>query len=159
MGEIKAIKKWDLDKGIFRDAVSIEDKRKALSIAVYGTIRHNESNELNYIIVADGFRVENHTDDVETIEARRGGIENVIRYFEGKQENYKIELLMVDNDCPLKNESKFLAEYVNNIASQSNVKTVNVLGFSKCGIMVFDMIKYLNLIALSKTRAYSISSP
>ncbi len=159
MGEIHAIKKWDLELGTFRDVLSLEDRRKALSIATYGTIRHNESDELNYIIIADGMRVENYTKEAERIDARHGGIENVIRYFEGKKENYKIELLLVDNDCPLKVESRFLADYVSAVARQSNVKTVNVLGFSKCGVMVFDMIKFLSNVALTKTRAYSVSSP
>ncbi len=159
MGKINAIKKWDLTTNRFREALTIEDKKRALSIATYGTIRHDETDKLNYIIIADGCRVENHTNDVERIDARRGGIENVIRYFERKKENDKIELLMVDNDCPLRIESVFLADYVNSIARQSNVKTVNVLGFSKCGIMVFDMIKLLSSVALAKTRAYSVSSP
>lgn len=159
MGDVKTIKKWDLDRGVFRDALTLEEKRKALSIVPFDTIKHNGSSELNYIIIADGLRIENYSHDAKRVEARRCGIENVIKYFERKNENYKIELLLVDNDCPLKVESNFLADYVSHIASYPDAKTVNVLGFSKCGVMVFDMIKYLTYEALMKTRAYSISSP
>ncbi len=160
MGEINTIKKWDLKSNIWRDVKSEEEKKRALSIATYGTIRHTDDGELNYILIADGCRVENHVHSGQYINDRKAGIANVIKYFERKKENYKIELLLVDMDGPLVEESKLLASYVDHLANLSSTKTVNVVGFSKCGVMAFDMMKYLkNGFSSMKTRVYSVSSP
>lgn len=160
MGNITALKKWDLEKNAWRTAGSLEDKRRALSIATYGTIRHDESDVINYIIFMDGCRVENHTREVEHISDRKAGIANVISYFEKKKENYKIELLMVDNDAPLREESRLLAGYVDLLSRIMSVRTINVIGFSKCGVVAYDMMKYLQSdFSLYKTRVYSVSSP
>lgn len=160
MGTIKAVNKWDLENNTWKNKVSDEDKKRALSLAEYGLIRHDESNQINYILLADGCRVENHTKDPSHIGENRAGIANMIHYFESKKENYKIEVLLVDNDAPLAEESKVLASYIDFLSGLSTTKTVNLIGLSKCGVMAFDMIKYLKSpFSKLKTRIYSVSSP
>lgn len=160
MGTIKVIKKWDLKSNSWNNKVNDEDKKRALSIAEYGLIRHDESSQINYILLADGCRVENHTKDSSHIRENRAGIANILSYFESKKENYKIELLLVDNDAPLAEESKVLASYIDFLSRKSTTKTVNVIGLSKCGVMSFDMLKYLKSpFSKLKARVYSVSSP
>lgn len=160
MGKVISIKKWDLNNNSWKNIVNDEDKKRALSIATYGTIRHTESDDINYIILADGCRVENHTKNASHIGNNHAGISNIISYFENKKENYKIELLLVDNDAPLIEESKFLASYVDYLARFSTTKTINVIGLSKCGVIAFDMMKYLkSQFSKMKARVYSVSSP
>ena len=160
MGRIKAINKWDLKNNAWKNEVSEIDKKRALSIAEYGLIKKSESPLINYILLADGCRVENHTKNTTHIKENRAGIANMICYFESQKENYKIELLLVDNDAPLKEESKLLASYIDYLSNKPTTKTVNVIGLSKCGVMSFDMLKYLKSpFSKIKARIYSVSSP
>lgn len=160
MGKVIPINKWDLENNKWKNNVSVEDRKKALSIATYGEIRNNESSQINYILLADGCRVENHTKDSSHISDNHAGIANMIHYFENKKENYKIELLLVDNDAPLVEESRLLAAYIDYLTGLATTKTVNVIGLSKCGVMAFDMLKYLkSSTSQIKTKVYSVSSP
>ncbi len=121
MGQIKGIAKWDLETNGWRDIASQADKRKALSIASYRDVIHDESdNGFHYILIADGYRVENLSKNAETISDRKDGIKRVINYFEKKKDNYRIQLLLIDNDAPLKEEGKYFASYIDSLAESDN---------------------------------------
>ena len=131
-----------------------------MSVAEYGIIKHNEMTRINNILLADGCRVENHTKDLSHIGENWAGIINIIRYFGNKRLNYKIELLLVNNDTPLIEESKLLTCYIDFLVKPPITQTLNVIGLSKCGVMVFDMMKYLkNVSSKLKTNVYSVSTP
>lgn len=161
MGQINGIAKWDLETNGWRDIASQADQRKALSIASYRDVIHDESdNGFHYILIADGYRVENLSKNAETISDRKDGIKRVINYFEKKKDNYRIELLLIDNDAPLKEEGKYFASYIDSLAESDRVKSINYIGFSKCGVIGFDMIKYIRTMkGLAKTNIFCVSSP
>ena len=160
MSNIKPIQKWDLKRECWRQVETLEDKKKALSVVPLGNIIHRENEPFNYIIIADGYRVENVSKDASTVSKRRKDLSNVLRYFEGKKENYYIELLLIDNDAPLSEESRAFALYIDNLANHPSARTINYVGFSKCGVIGLDMLKYFkNPQTFSKTRVYSVSSP
>lgn len=160
MAAVHGIKKWDLEQNHWRAIASLEEAKRALSIVKVEEIKHNESDEINYIIIGDGYRVENVTNDVTKVSDRNKEIANAVAYFEKRHENYAIEIMLVDNDAPLTKESRFLAEYIDSLAFQKNVKTISFIGSSKCGVMAFDLIKYFRCSAsLYKTRLYSLSAP
>lgn len=161
MAKIEGIAKWNLEKGVWQGIKTLEDAKKALSIVTYYDIIHDESDlSFNYIIIADGYRVENLSKDAKNVSERRDGIKKVLDYFEKRKANYRIQLLFVDNDAPLREEGKYFASYIDLLASTPNVKSVNYLGFSKCGAIGFDMIKYMKRPqSLAKTNIFCISTP
>lgn len=160
MGVIIPVRKWNLKNSSWDKVESHEDRMCAYSIVSYGDVKHDDGGEVNYIIIADGCRVENHTRNPRRILESTAGISNVIQYFENKQGNYRIELILVDKDAPLDEESKRIAHYIDCLSGMDNVKTINFLGFSKCGVLAFNMMKYFKReSSLSKARVYSISSP
>ena len=161
MGKIKIIKKYDLNTSAWRDALTLDEQKKAFAIASYKEIKHKDEDSYNYIIVADGCKVEDRaiSPDCTHIQNSSFGISNIMNYFNKKDDNYRIRLIMVDIDGPHVDESIWLAKYINKLSLREDVKTINYLGFSKCGVMGLNLIKYLNKEALLKTRVYSISSP
>lgn len=161
MGQIRGIAKWDLKSSNWRKIETQEDRKKALSIVTYGDIINDESDDgFHYILLADGYRVENVSKDTQTVNDRKDGIKNVISFFEKKKANYRIELLLVDNDAPLREDGKYFASYIDSLAMSDRVKSINYVGFSKCGAIGFDMIKYIKTVkGLAKTNIYSVSSP
>lgn len=160
MNSIRPLAKWDLAANSWRKDVSSNELGRALSIVRYKDIIHDERSPLNYILIADGYRVENLSKDNKTIADRTGGIKNVLSYFEHKRANYRIELLLVDNDAPLKEESVAFAEYIDCLAQLDDVASINYVGFSKCGVIGLDMIKYFRCHrSLLKTHIFSVSSP
>lgn len=132
-----------MNENKWKNVESLEDRRSAYSIVSYCDIKHRNDGSVNYIIIADGCRVENHTSDPLYIKDRQAGIKSVIEYFEQKNENYRIELILVDNDAPLDEECKRVARYIDFLSRIDEVKTVNFIAFSKCGVMALNMIKYL----------------
>ena len=161
MGNVRHVFKWDIKKGIWTET-SEKDARKgkALTLVDFGNIIHDKNKGLNYIIIADGCRLDNHSRDGETVDADKIGITNVINYFEKRNQNYRIGLWLVDQDAPLKEQSRMTASLISSIAEKEYTITVNFIGLSKCGLIAFDMAKYLvSPEARSKTRIYSVSAP
>ncbi|MCI8497840.1 MAG: hypothetical protein HFG33_00360 [Bacilli bacterium] len=159
MGTIKHHKKWDLQNNVWKDVESGE-KGKALSTVSYSDIINSQNRQFNYIVIANGYRVENITKNPNAVSDRAAHISNVIKYFSNLRENYKIEMILIDNDAPLTEQSKAIAEYIDTLSRRIDAKTVNFLGFSKCGVIAVDMIKYFkDPRSFVKTRIYSISSP
>ena len=160
MGKVVCVSKWDLESNNWIRIEEGKIDKKALSIGLFNPIKNNASGETNYIIFADSMRLENHTPHGSYISNSAGGVDNISRYFAGKDENFEILLFLVDNDAPLVEESKFMAFLVDGYANIPTAKTVNVIGTSKCGTIAFDMMKYLRSpLNKEKTYVYSISSP
>lgn len=160
MNTIQPLGKWDHIANDWRKDVTEDELGRALSVVKYKDIIHDERDPLNYILIADGYRVENLSKDHKTIADRTAGIKNVISYFEHKRANYRIELLLIDNDAPLKEESVVFAKYIDCLARRSDVASINYVGFSKCGVIGLDMLKYFRCHqSRTKTHIFSVSSP
>lgn len=161
MGKVRHIYKWDLRRGVWTSTSERDDRRgKALSIVQFDEIVHDEQKGMNYVIIADGCRFDNHSRDLETFDEARSGIANVLSYFEEKKENYRIEVMLLDNDAPLKEESRLFAAHICSLAGKAGVDTVNFIGISKGGMMALELTKYLfDPVVRAKTRLYSVGVP
>lgn len=161
MGNVRHVFKWDMKKGLWTE-VKEKDTRKgqALSLVDFGNIIHDEKKGINYIIVADGCKLDNHSADGETVDANKSGIANVISYFENRKDNYRIGLWLIDEEAPLVEQSRITASFISQLAEKKYVSTINFIGLSKCGVMALDLTKYLvGSAARTKTRIYSVSAP
>lgn len=161
MGTVIPIKKWNIDTNEWTDASSLEAKKRALSIVTYEDVVNSlRREEFHYIIIASGYRVENLTNNPKKISDKRNNINKVIDYFMSKRGNYRIEQILVDNDAPLREQSKVISSYIDELARQKQVASISFLGFSKCGAMGIDMLKYFrDPRSFIKTNLYSISTP
>ena len=157
MGKIKPILKYNLNTNEWKKDITEEDKKTAFSIASYKEIKNNDSNIFDYIIYCDGFRVENVSDDMETIKASKNGVDKIIRFFKNTNKNIIIKTILIDRDAPLEKQAELLGNIINKNSDKAN--SINVLGHSKCGAMVFSMAKYLDKKTKNKTNIYTFATP
>ena len=160
MGRVKTIAKYNLKKQDWDFNFSEEERGKAFSIASYRRITNNESNKYDYIIFCDGCRLEDHSKDMKTINESKSGIDKIINFFKKSDRNVVVKLVLIDKDAPIDKDSKMLANYITSIAYKQDINSINVIGFSKCGTMVFNMAKYItDENAKRKTNIFTIATP
>lgn len=158
MGKIEPIGRWNLNN----DSWGTPDKNmygKSFAVAHYHTIKNNKNDDYEYFIICEGVRVENCSLNGKTISEIFGGIKKTMKQFEGYDKNIVIKQIMCDNDAPLSEQGKLLANYINQIALNPHVNSINILGHSKCAVMCFDMIKHLHNVSLAKTNLYTSATP
>ena len=158
MGSIKIIGKYNLKKNEWYTPASKDKKLTSLSLVSYN--KSNNDKNINYLIIVDGCRVENYTNDPYKISDRKGNIKYVLKYFKKRNLNTEIKLLLVDKDAPLKEQAIKLANIIDNLYEKNNVNSINIIGVSKGGLISFDSIKYLkNKENKTKTNIIACSSP
>ena len=159
MENVEFISKWNLADNVWEHTANYNLRKKAFSIVSCGEIKNNESDDFEYIIVADGTRLENHSKSIKF--AKNDLVmSNIINFYRNKKGNYKFKLILLDNDAPLREESKWIANYLDLLTYDKLVTNISYIGISKCGVMAFDLIKYIRLKeTLDKLSVFSISSP
>ena len=160
MGKINIIGKWNLQKNKWTTPQK-EEYGKSLSYATYDTIINDEnSNQINYIIIANGTRLEQHTKDTENINEKELLINYVINNLKTKNENYEIITLFVDSDAPLIEEAKILAKFIDTLSIQETTQTINIISVSKCGTISFYTPNFFeNEESFQKTSIHNIAVP
>lgn len=160
MGKIEVFSKWDLEANNWRTP-SKGDRFRSFAMANYDPIVNNAARNANYIIIAYGSRVEDHSKDSINIKNSSANINKLIHYFnKDTVANYIIKFVMLDADAPLKEEAKKLANYIDRIASNFNTSSINVVGLSKCGALNMYIPRYFkNSKSFSLTNIYNIATP
>lgn len=131
MGYINPIAKWDLKRNEWDYNIKYEDVGRSYSFINF----NDESEDVNYIIFSPGVRVENATKKDRSFKINYLNMNNILKYFNNKKENYNIKLQLMDADAPIIEESKLLANYIDSISSSNNTKSITLVGYSKCGVM------------------------
>ena len=142
--------KWSIDK---------DRTRTSLAIASYDPIIYDETKKIDYIIYCYGSRVENHSKDGSEISEKKAYVDKILNYFKSKKHNIIVKFVMLDKDSPLKNDGVELAEYINDLGALENCKSINIVGYSKSGVMFFDMIKYIDKRYYDKINLYNVATP
>ena len=159
MGTIDIFAKWDLEKNVWSQSDNLKDIGRSFAIASYKRII-NDNGKINYIIIDQGSRIENHSKDFSTIKETEVRIDNVIRHYERSNGNYDIKLFLMDADAPIIEEAKLFANYVELLASLPDTNSVNIVGLSKCSVMNFYVPRFFkNSETFKKTNVYNIASP
>lgn len=159
MGAIDIFAKWDLEKNEWTQSDNLKDIGRSFAIASYKRII-NDNGKINYIIIDQGSRVEDHSKDFSTIKETEVRIDNVIRHYERCNGNYDIKLFLMDADAPIVEDAKLFANYVDYLASLSDTNSVNIVGLSKCSVMNFYVPRFFkNRETFKKTNVYNIASP
>ena len=159
MGKIDIIAKWDLEKNKWTQSSDLKDIGRSFAIANYKKII-NDNGKINYIIIDQGSRVEDHSKDFFNIKETEVGIDNVISHYERCNGNYDIKLFLMDADAPIIEDAKLFTNYVEKLASLPNTNSVNIVGLSKCSVMNFYVPRFFkNSDTYKKTNIYNIASP
>lgn len=157
MGKIDIIGKYsDKTKNWNYD---IQNLKTSLAIADYEPIINNSSQKFDYIIYCYGSRVENHSKDGYNIKPKEAHVNNIIDYFKKTNHNIIVKFIMLDKDTTLKNNSLFLSNYINYLCDNNNCNSINIIGYSKSGVMFFDMMKYINQRNYKKINLYNVATP
>ena len=159
MGTIDIFAKWDLEKNDWTQSDNLKDIGRSFVIASYKRII-NDNCKINYIIIDQGSRVENHSEDFSNIKETEVRIDNVISHYERCNGNYDIKLFLMDADAPIIEDAKLFAKYVESLALLPNTNSVNIIGLSKCSVMNFYVPRFFkNRETFKKTNVYNIASP
>ena len=159
MGAIDIFAKWDLEKNEWVQSSDLKDRGRSFAIASYKRII-NDNGKINYIIIDQGSRVENHSEDFSNIKETEVRIDNVISHYERCNGNYDIKLFLMDADAPIIEDAKLFAKYVESLALLPNTNSVNIIGLSKCSVMNFYVPRFFkNRETFKKTNVYNIASP
>ena len=159
MGTIDIFAKWDLEKNDWTQSDNLKDIGRSFAIASYKRII-NDNGKINYIIIDQGSRVEDHSKDFSNIKETEVRIDNVIRHYERCNGNYDIKLFLMDADAPIIEDAKLFAKYVESLALLPNTNSVNIIGLSKCSVMNFYVPRFFkNRETFKKTNVYNIASP
>ena len=159
MGTIDIFAKWDLEKNEWVQSSDLKDRGRSFAIASYKRII-NDNGKINYIIIDQGSRVEDHSKDFSTIKETEVRIDNVISHYERCNGNYDIKLFLMDADAPIVEDAKLFANYVDSLVALPNTNSVNIVGLSKCSVMNFYVPRFFkNRETFKKTNVYNIASP
>lgn len=160
MGVINVYGKWDLNRCDWNEEFNHNDRGRAFAIAKYEEIINDEYGLIDYVILAYGTRVEDHSRDYINIKDSINGIDKVINYFKNRNKNVIIELFLMDADAPIIEDARKIASYIDNLAILSTTNSINLVGLSKCGAMSFNVPKYFKTVSsFNKTNIYTIASP
>ena len=152
--------KYNLKTNRFEDNVLDNDKSKALSYIEKKVIYDENDENFEYIILASGNKVKDISKDSITPIKEYAYEESICKYFKDKKKNCIIMHILVDMDAPLDEQSKVLAEKVDEIANNPTTNTINLIGHSKCGTMFFNMPKYFeNELSFKKSNIYTSAAP
>ena len=83
MGEIQTIGKWDLEKGIWIKNPNKNQIGRSLAFVNYEPIV-NHNGKINYIIMANGTRVEDHTKNYQTVKEKKCRMDTILSHYKKK---------------------------------------------------------------------------
>ena len=159
MGKIEILAKWDLEKSVWNKNPAFDHYGRSFAIANYDTIVNN-NGKIDYIIIAQGSRVEDHSQDNISIRDKELRVDNVLSHYKKCNGNYKIKVFLMDADAPIIEDAKLLARYIEELAFKPTTNSINVIGLSKCSVMNFYIPSFFkNQKKKKKTNIYNIAAP
>lgn len=159
MGTIDVIAKWDLEKNCWNTNPDINQYGRSFAMASYERIINN-AGKINYIIMAQGSRVEDHSKNGLEIKEKKLRVDYMLSHYKNRNENYDIKIFLMDADAPIIEDARLFAKYIDSLAVMPNTNTINIIGLSKCSAMSFYVPQFfLRPESYEKTNLYNIASP
>ena len=157
MGKINSIAKWK--NNIWDMNPSLDEVGRSFSFGEYDWIV-NDDGKYEYIIIANGSRVEDHSSDFINIKERKLRIDNVLTHYKRKNDNYVIKTFLMDADAPIVEDAKLFAKYIDILADRDNTSSINIINLSKCGVMGFYVPSFLKSSnSYHKTNIFNVATP
>ena len=181
-GSVRHLKKYDSEAKTWRKCRSNSEKGSCASIVEYKPVLRRSGEEVNYVIIACNKTLESIatnrertlksttnnrdktlesiTTNYDTVSGSVFSMDKVCEYFSKQSENYRLQLFLVDEDAPLREDAKLLAEQIDIIATNPNTKSVSLIGISECGAMSFyDPSFFKSEDSFKKTNVVTVGTP
>ena len=160
MTKIHPVGKYKESKKLFIREITPDQLGKAFAISYNKVTCDEESEDLDVIIFANGNRVKDVSKDNLHSYQERDYVSKISNYFKNKNKNVLIFHILLDPDISLNIDSQIFAHYIDYLASKQNIRTINLIGHSKCGPVFFNMPKYFkNPHSYEKTSLVTTASP
>ena len=160
MGIIDVKGKWNLNNNSWCENVVCDSRGRSFAFVNYEEIINNENEGIDYLIFAYGTRVEDCSKDFLTVKDSYMGIDKAISYFKKLNKNIVISLFLMDADAPIVEDARKIARYIDNLSMLPNTNSVNLVGMSKCGAMLFNTPKFFKReSSFRKTSVYTVATP
>lgn len=160
MGKVNVVAKYDLNKAKWNFNPLREEYGRCFSFVNYERIINNYEEKIDYIIIDQGSRVEDHSKDFINVSERKVRIDNVINHYKRKNGNYDIRLFLMDADAPIIEDALLFARYIDDLSILPTTNSINIIGLSKCSVMNFYVPRFFKCAqSFSKTNMYNIASP
>lgn len=159
MGNIIPKLKWNLSNNDWENPTT-ENIGRSFCMCDFGTYLNDPYNGIDYIIIANGSRLENLTHSKTDMSTKVLRMDNVINHYKNLKGNFKIEAFVIDADAPIIESSKKLAQYIDHLSMLSTTRSVNVIGVSKCGAMSFYIPSFFkNEESFRKFNLFNVAVP
>ena len=142
MTQIIPIAKYKEEEKKFSYEIDQSELGLSFSIVRNKLIYDENNDHFDYVIFANGNRVKDISRDGVHPTHEKDYTERIKKYFAHQKKNLIIEHILLDNDSPLNLETQLVASYIDYLALQDNIDTINLIGHSKCGTLFFNVPKY-----------------
>lgn len=160
MAKIIPVKKYDIETDKFSSTITRSNIINSLSYVKEEYTSDENDQSYEYIIFANGYRVKDIALDGKTIHGNNDFTKRIINYFKKKNKNVVVIHILVDSDAPLDLESRMIARKIEALAKKDTVRSINLIGHSKCGVMFFNMPKYFkDSTTFEKSSIYTSAAP
>ena len=140
----------------------IKDNLDNKSFSIVKKIITNDEKNLrfDYIMIINGNRAVDISNDGLHPYSRANLAERIGNYYSKKKNNVIIEQILLDNEAPLIVEARMIANRVDTLSRSGRINTVNLIGHSKGGTILFNAAKFFKSVsAFKKTGIITSASP
>lgn len=160
MVTVKIIGKYNPKTGKLNRKVKEEEKGIALASLTDKVINDEENKNFDYIIYYSGYKLKSVSKDNKTYEKSKVMVDEFKDFYKRQKRNVIIKEIFMDEDAPLEMEAKILAGFVDTISPRDDIQTINLIGHSKAGTMMFSTPKYFkNNQSFKKSNVYTTATP
>lgn len=159
-GKVRHLSKYDKNDKKWRECRSVYELGRCVSIVEYRPIIKNIEDGINYVIVAFNTTLEAITENYEVVSGSELSMNRVYEYFNNENDNYSVQLFLMDADAPIREDANKLAEYIDTLSLNPKTKSTNLIGISECGAMSFYVPRFFKAEdSYKKTNIYTVGTP
>lgn len=159
-GKVKHLSKYDKNDKKWRECRTVYENGRCASIVEYRPIIKETEDGINYVIVAYNTTLEVISENYDVVSGRELSMDKIYEHFNNENDNYYIQLFLMDADAPIVEDACKLAEYIDTLSLNPKTKSINLIGISECGAMSFYVPRFFKAEdSYKKTNIYTVGTP
>lgn len=159
-GKVKHLSKYDKNDKKWRECRTVYENGRCASIVEYRPIIKETEDGINYVIVAYNTTLEVISENYDVVSGRELSMDKIYEHFNKENDNYSVQLFLMDADAPIREDASKLAEYIDMISLNPKTKSINLIGISECGAMSFYVPRFFKAEdSYKKTNIYTVGTP
>lgn len=159
-GKVKHLSKYDKNDKKWCECRSVYELGRCASIVEYRPIIKETEDGINYVIVAYNTTLEVISENYDVVSGNELSMNRVYEYFNKENDNYSVQLFLMDADAPIRGDANKLAEYIDTLSLNPKTKSINLIGISECGAMSFYVPRFFKVEdSYKKTNLTTVGTP